>query len=91
MDSADDDDNEGEFPKQVGPARRTRNRTRVTKQVQIIESKDEDTTVLARTPKISDSDDAKEKTKTNHMSAFSDDLTLEYLKCVLSCRHHASS
>ena len=82
--SADEDGDEAEFHKNVGLARRTRNQTRV----RIIESEDEDTTVLAKTPKIANSDDAKGTTKANGMSAFSDDMTLEYLKCV-SCRHHA--
>ena len=81
---ADSDEDAEDFLKKVGPVRRTRNRTRV----RIIESEDEDTTVLAKTPKIANSDDAKGTTKANGMSAFSDDMTLEYLKCV-SCRHHA--
>lgn len=62
MDSAND-------VKKIGPARRSHSRTRVTKQVRI-ESEDEDTTALSKTPKSADGDDAKGKTKANGMSGF---------------------
>lgn len=62
MDSAND-------VKKVGPARRSRSRTRVTKQVRI-EGEDEDATALSKTPKSADGDDAKGKIKANGMSGF---------------------
>lgn len=74
--------------KKVSPARRTHSRTRVIKQVQIIESKDEDATALSKMPESANSDDAKGKTEANGTSGFLDNLMLGYLKCI-SCRHHA--